>query len=82
MMVKNLLFDLGGVIMNIRRQNAVDALIKIIDNDCKNDYIDRVENFFVNIDKNNSKRVIDAVLADSAKPKVSFFKELIQKIKG
>ena len=29
MMVKNLLFDLGGVIMNIRRQNAVDALIKI-----------------------------------------------------
>lgn len=28
-MVKNLLFDLGGVIMNIRRQNAVDALIKI-----------------------------------------------------
>ena len=62
--------------------SAVDALIKIIDNDCKNDYIDRVENFFVNIDKNNSKRVIDAVLADSAKPKVSFFKKLIQKIKG
>lgn len=29
MMVKNLLFDLGGVIMNFRRQNAVDALIKI-----------------------------------------------------
>ena len=29
MMVKNLLFALGGVIMNIRRQNAVDALIKI-----------------------------------------------------
>ncbi len=29
MMVNNLLFDLGGVIMNIRRQNAVDALIKI-----------------------------------------------------
>ncbi len=28
-MIKNLLFDLGGVIMNIRRQNAVDALIKI-----------------------------------------------------
>ena len=28
-MVKNLLFDLGGVIMNIRRQNAVDALVKI-----------------------------------------------------
>ena len=62
--------------------SAVDALIKIIDNDCKNDYIDRVENFFVNIDKNNSKRVIDAVLADSVKPKVSFFKKLIQKIKG
>ena len=62
--------------------SAVDALIKIIDNDCKNDYIDRVENFFVNIDKNNSKRVIDAVLADTAKPKASFFKKLIQKIKG
>ena len=28
-MIKNLLFDLGGVIMNIRRQNAVDALVKI-----------------------------------------------------
>lgn len=69
--------------------SAVDALIKIIDNDCKNDYIDRVENFFVNIDKNNSKRVIDAVLADSAPipatsatSNVSFFKKLIQKIKG
>ena len=34
------------------------------------------------IASNNSKRVIDAVLADSAKPKVSFFKKLIQKIKG
>lgn len=69
--------------------SAVDALIKIIDNDCKNDYIDRVENFFVNIDKNNSKRVIEAVLADSAPipatsatSNVSFFKKLIQKIKG
>lgn len=28
-MIKNLLFDLGGVIMDIRRQNAVDALKRI-----------------------------------------------------
>ena len=28
-MIKNLLFDLGGVIMNIRRENAVKALEKI-----------------------------------------------------
>lgn len=60
--------------------SAVDALIKIIDKDCENDYIDRVTNFFVNIDKNNSKRVIDAVLADSKKEeKPSFFKRLFSK---
>lgn len=28
-MIKNLLFDLGGVIMNIRRQNCVDAFVKL-----------------------------------------------------
>lgn len=28
-MIKNLMFDLGGVIMDIRRQNAVDALVGI-----------------------------------------------------
>lgn len=61
--------------------SAVEALIKIIDKDCENDYIDRVTNFFVNIDKNNSKRVIDAVLADSKKEeKPSFFKRLFSKI--
>lgn len=60
--------------------SAVDALIKIIDKDCENDYIDRVTNFFVNIDKNNSKRVIDAVLADSKKEeKPSFFKRLFSR---
>ena len=60
--------------------SAVEALIKIIDKDCENDYIDRVTNFFVNIDKNNSKRVIDAVLADSKKEKKpSLFKRLFSK---
>lgn len=60
--------------------SAVDALVKIIDKDCENDYIDRVTNFFVNIDKNNSKRVIDAVLADSKKEeKPSFFKRLFSR---
>ncbi|MDY4698348.1 CDP-glycerol glycerophosphotransferase family protein [Eubacterium coprostanoligenes] len=60
--------------------SAVDALIKIIDKDCENDYIDRVTNFFVNIDKNNSKRVIDTVLADSKKEeKPSFFKRLFSR---
>lgn len=60
--------------------SAVDALIKIIDKDCENDYIDRVTNFFVNLDKNNSKRVIDAVLADSKKEKKpSFFKRLFSR---
>ncbi|HCO38304.1 MAG TPA: hypothetical protein DIT11_07715, partial [Ruminococcaceae bacterium] len=34
--------------------SAVNELIELIDNDCQNKYIDRVENFFVNIDKNNS----------------------------
>lgn len=28
-MIKNLLFDLGGVIMNIRRQNCVDAFVEL-----------------------------------------------------
>lgn len=28
-MIKNLLFDLGGVIMNIRRENAVEALVEL-----------------------------------------------------
>lgn len=67
--------------------SAVNELIKLIDNDCQNKYIDRVENFFVNIDKNNSKRVLDAILADdkndekpqTEKKKPSFFKRLFSR---
>lgn len=67
--------------------SAVNALIELIDNDCQNKYIDRVENFFVNIDKNNSKRVLDAILADdknnekpqTEKKKPSFFKRLFSR---
>ena len=47
--------------------SAVNELVELIDNDCKNKYIDRVENFFVNIDKNNSKRVLDAIIEDDKK---------------
>lgn len=32
-MIRNLLFDLGGVIMDIRRQNCVDAFVKLGMND-------------------------------------------------
>ena len=28
-MIKNLLFDLGGVIMDIKRENCVDALTRL-----------------------------------------------------
>ena len=42
--------------------SAVNELIRIIENDCKNDYIDRVNSFFVNHDKNNAKRILEAVL--------------------
>ena len=67
--------------------SAVNELIELIDNDCQNKYIDRVENFFVNIDKNNSKRVLDAILADdknnekpqTEKKKPSFFKRLFSR---
>lgn len=47
--------------------SAVNELVELIDNDCKNKYIDRVENFFVNIDQNNSKRVLDAIIEDDKK---------------
>ena len=43
---------------------AVKALCEIIENDCENKYIDRVDSFFVNHDKNNAKRILEAVLND------------------
>ena len=47
--------------------SAVNALCEIIENDCENKYIDRVDHFFVNHDKNNAKRILEAVLADDEK---------------
>ena len=47
--------------------SAVDALIEIIESDCENKYIDRIEKFFVNHDKNNAKRILEAVLEDDKK---------------
>ncbi|MBQ9228113.1 MAG: CDP-glycerol glycerophosphotransferase family protein [Eubacterium sp.] len=44
--------------------SAVEALTKLIENDCRNPYIDRVEHFFVHHDKNNAKRILEAVLKD------------------
>ncbi len=47
--------------------SAVNALCEIIENDCENKYIERVEHFFVNHDKNNAKRILEAVLEDDKK---------------
>ena len=47
--------------------SAVNALCEIIENDCENKYIDRVDKFFVNHDKNNAKRILEAVLEDDRK---------------
>ena len=49
--------------------SAVNALCEIIENDCENKYLDRVEHFFVNHDKNNAKRILEAVLEDDRKLK-------------
>ena len=45
---------------------AVKELCEIIENDCENKYINRVDSFFVNHDKNNAKRILEAVLNDKA----------------
>lgn len=47
--------------------SAVNELIRVIENDCKNDYIERTDAFFVNRDKNNARRILEAVLADDEK---------------
>ena len=47
--------------------SAVEALCEIIENDCENKYLDRIEKFFVNHDKNNAKRILEAVLEDDKK---------------
>ena len=47
--------------------SAVEALVKIIENDCKNEYIDRVDKFFVHHDQHNAQRILEAVLEDDKK---------------
>lgn len=47
--------------------SAVEALVKIIENDCKNEYIDRVDKFFVHHDRHNAQRILEAVLEDDKK---------------
>ena len=41
----------------------IDLLIEYMENDCqmKNEYVERVENFFIYTDKNNCKRVYDKI---------------------
>jgi CDP-glycerol glycerophosphotransferase (TagB/SpsB family) len=41
----------------------IDSLIEYMENDCqmKNEYVERVENFFIYTDKNNCKRVYDKI---------------------
>ena len=43
---------------------TVNELIRLIENDCKNskEYLDRVNSFFEFNDKNNSKRILEAIL--------------------
>lgn len=45
---------------------TVDELISLIENDCKNSekYLDRVNSFFAFNDKDNSKRILEAILKD------------------
>ena len=47
--------------------SAVNALCELIENDCENKYLDRIDSFFVNHDKNNAKRILEAVLEDDRK---------------
>ena len=50
-------------------ESAIDTLCKYIENDCENDYLDRIDSFFVYHDQNNAKRILEAVLADDEKNK-------------
>lgn len=49
--------------------SAVNALIEVIENDGANQYLDRINQFFVYHDQNNAKRILEAVLADDEKRK-------------
>lgn len=44
------------------KDSVVDELIWLIENDCKNRYLDRVKDFFVYLDDNNCKRVYDVLI--------------------
>lgn len=45
-------------------ESVVNELISLIDNDCENKYIDRVEDFFVYLDDENCKRVYDKLISE------------------
>ena len=45
-------------------ESAVSALCELMENDGENPYKDRIDAFFVHRDKNNAKRILEAVLAD------------------
>ncbi len=44
--------------------SVVDELTALIDNDCENRYLDRVEDFFVYLDNDNCKRVYDKLVSE------------------
>lgn len=46
------------------REKVVNELISLIENDCKNNYIDKVENFFYYLDDNNCKRVYEKLISE------------------
>lgn len=79
-MIKNLLFDLGGVIMDIRRENAVEALKKIGMDDADSflgEYAQKgpfllleegqitADDFYVEIRKHIRENVSDAQIRDA-----------------
>lgn len=44
--------------------SAVNALVKLIENDCQNPCMDRIDRFFVHHDRCNAARILEAVLND------------------
>ncbi len=45
--------------------SAVNALVKLIENDCQNPWLDRIDRFFVHHDRSNAARILEAVLNDN-----------------
>ena len=46
------------------KDSVVDELIALMENDCENKYMDRVNGFFAYLDNNNCKRAYDVIVND------------------